>query len=39
MENTTRKNLQTQSIIFGIEILVLDSKKTIQNSNISFSMK
>jgi hypothetical protein len=27
-------NLKTQWIIFGIEILILDSKKTIQNSNI-----
>jgi hypothetical protein len=27
MDNISRKNLKTQSIIFGIEILILDSKK------------
>jgi len=31
MDNTTRKSLKTQSITFGIETLILDSKKTIQN--------
>jgi hypothetical protein len=36
MENTSRKSLKTQSITFGIDILILDSKKTIQNSNIIF---
>jgi len=36
MHNTSRKSLKTQSIIFGIEILILDSKKTIQNLNIIF---
>jgi len=29
MDNISRKSLKTQSIIFGIEILILDSKKTI----------
>jgi len=27
MDNTRRKNLKSQSIIFGIQILFLDSKK------------
>jgi len=36
MDNTSGKILKTQSIIFGIEILILDLKKTIQNSNIIF---
>jgi len=36
MENTSRKSLKTQSINFGIDILIFDSKKTIQNSNIIF---
>jgi hypothetical protein len=39
MDNTSRKNLKTQSIIFGTEILILNSKKTILNSNIIFYMK
>jgi len=36
MDNTSGKRFKTQSIIFRIEILILDSKKTIQNSNIIF---
>jgi len=36
MDNTSRKNLKTQSIILGIEILILDSKSKIQNSQIIF---
>jgi len=27
MDNTSRKNFKTQSISFGIEILILDSQK------------
>jgi hypothetical protein len=27
MDNTSKKSLKTQSIIFGIEILILDSKE------------
>ncbi len=30
MDNISRKNLKTQSIIFVIEILILDSKKKIK---------
>jgi hypothetical protein len=36
MDNTSGKSLKTQSTIFGIEILILDSKNVIQNSNIIF---
>jgi len=36
MDNTSRKSLKTESIIFGIEILILDSQKKILNSNIIF---
>jgi len=36
MDNINRKGLKTQSITFGIEILILHSKKTIQNSNTIF---
>jgi hypothetical protein len=33
MDNTSRK--KPQSIIFGIDILILNSKKKIQNSNMN----
>jgi hypothetical protein len=36
MDKSSRKNLKTQSIILGFEILSSDSKKTIQESNIIF---
>jgi len=31
MDNTSGKSPKTQSIIFGIEILILDSKKKFKN--------
>jgi len=35
MENTSRKSLKTQSITFGIDILILDTKKQFR-IHISF---
>jgi len=33
MDNIIEKSLKTQSIIFGIEILILDSKKKSESNN------